>query len=90
MLRLFCNRFKGHSISDAAPYRSKEELERIMKLDPILSFKDLLQKKCGFTEKMFQEKSEEIKKRVIEAVERADKEKFPSLDTLEEGVLVDW
>ncbi len=89
MIEAICYRYKGHSVSDAATYRSKEELERIKTLDPIEYFKNLLKKNCGFTEEEFEERSNTQKERVVKAVKEADEALFPSIDTLEEGVIVE-
>lgn len=88
-VEVLCFRFKGHSISDAAMYRSKEELEEIKKQDPIENFTKLLKENCGFTDQEFEKRSEMQKAIVLKAVEAADKADFPSIDTLEEGVMVD-
>lgn len=89
MVEVLCYRFKGHSVSDAATYRSKEELERIKKLDPIDYFSGLLKEHCGFTDEEFKKRSDVQKEIVINAVKAAEEAPFPSVDTLEDGVMVD-
>ncbi|MCH9616842.1 MAG: Acetoin:2,6-dichlorophenolindophenol oxidoreductase subunit alpha [Chlamydiia bacterium] len=89
LVEVLCQRFKGHSISDAATYRSKEEVEEMKKKDPIDAFKKLLKENCGFTDEEFEKRSEIQKAMVIKAVQAAEKADFPSIDTLEEGVMVD-
>jgi len=89
MIEVLCYRFKGHSISDAATYRSKEELEEIKKQDPIEHFKQALKEYCGFTDEEFDTRSEAQKKIVVDAVKAADEAPYPSVDTLEEGVIVE-
>src|SRR3989344_9675835 len=42
MIEAVTERFRGHSISDPALYRSKEELARTMQRDPIVLLKDAL------------------------------------------------
>jgi pyruvate dehydrogenase E1 component alpha subunit len=88
MVEVLCYRYKGHSISDAATYRTKEELERIKKLDPIESFKQLLKNHCGFTDQEYETRSEVQKQRVVKAVVEADLAPFPDVHTLEEGVII--
>lgn len=88
IVEVLTNRFKGHSISDSAPYRTKEEAEAIKKLDPITYFSEELKKHCGFTDEDFKARSEAQKKRVIDAVRFADEAAFPSVDGLEEGVMI--
>ena len=89
IVEVLCYRFKGHSVSDSASYRSKEELERIKKQDTIDFFKRSLKEYCGFTEEEFEKRSEAKKAIVIEAIKAADVADYPSIDTLEEGVMVD-
>src|SRR5690625_6376560 len=43
-------RYRGHSMSDAEPYRTKEEVEQYKKEDPILLMKDIILKKKYATE----------------------------------------
>lgn len=87
IIEAFCYRFKGHSISDAAPYRTKEELAEIMKQDPIEHYKNMLMEKCGFTEEDFKQRSDKQKNIVLEAVKEADEAEYPPLTSLEEGVV---
>ena len=90
IIEVLCYRFKGHSVSDAATYRSKEELEQIKKQDPIVHFSNILKERCGFTNEEFQKRSDQQKEIVMEAVKAADEAEFPDINTLEEGVMVDW
>ena len=80
-------RFRGHSISDPALYRSKEELQKAMKKDPINLMQHALEEekilKKGDAEKI----NEEAKKIVLSAMEFAEKSPEPSVATLEEGVM---
>jgi pyruvate dehydrogenase E1 component alpha subunit len=88
IIEVLCYRFKGHSISDAATYRTKEELDRIKTLDPIDFFKKLL-KEGGFTDQQFEERNEKQKQIVIDAVKKAEEAPFPDISCLEEGVIID-
>ncbi len=89
MVEALCHRFKGHSISDAATYRTKDELEEIKKQDPISYFTSLLKRYCGFTDEEFEQRSEAQKEIVMKAVKAAEEADFPSIDTLEEGVIIE-
>ena len=42
ILEVMTYRFRGHSMSDPANYRSKEELDEYKKIDPIEQIKELL------------------------------------------------
>ncbi len=88
IIEVLCHRFKGHSISDAATYRTKEDVEEIKKQDPIEGFKHLLKTHCGFTDEEFEKRSAAQKEVVMEAVKEADEAPYPSIDTLEEGVII--
>lgn len=89
ILEAVTNRFRGHSISDAATYRTKEELKKIMERDPILLFKELL-KEVGFvTEEEFEEMNKRKKEEMIEAMKVADADPYPDIAVLEDGVYIE-
>ncbi len=75
-------RFRGHSASDAALYRSKEEVDQYRKLDPIERLKnDLLG--CGWlNETAVEQIEEQIAMQVQEAVEFAETSPEPPLSEL--------
>lgn len=79
-------RFRGHSISDAATYRTKEDLENMMKRDPIAFYQAALVNEGLITREEAEQMDKEIKDRVVEAMKFADESPFPDLGTLEEGV----
>lgn len=86
LIEAFTQRFKGHSISDPGLYRSKEELQKAMKKDPIaILATDMLKAKL-ITEKEIEAMSQAQKEIVIEAMEYALKSPEPDPITLEEGV----
>lgn len=80
-------RYKGHSISDPAKYRTKEELEQYKKQDPIVQLKSQLVEAKVLTEEAFKEIDEEIKKSVQDAVDFAEKSEEPALHTMYEDIL---
>ena len=47
-------RYKGHSMSDAQHYRTKDEVAEYQKVDPILIARNVLSKKKWATEKDFE------------------------------------
>ena len=57
----------GHSMSDPGKYRTREEIQRYQKRDPIVLFKDSLKEAKVLTDKDF----EQIDKEAIEATDRA-------------------
>ncbi|MCH9620687.1 MAG: Acetoin:2,6-dichlorophenolindophenol oxidoreductase subunit alpha [Chlamydiia bacterium] len=89
MIEVMCDRFKGHSISDAATYRTKEDIENIKKKDPIVSYTNALKEFCGFTDEELEKRSAAQKQIVVNAVKMADEASYPSVDSLEEGVIVE-
>lgn len=81
-----CDRFRGHSISDPGLYRSKDDLQKLMQQDPIISLKDYMLKKGLLTEEEYKEIDKEEKQIVIDAMKYAEESPWPNPATLEEGV----
>lgn len=86
LVECVCERFKGHSISDPGLYRTKEQLQAIMKKDPITLLKYYLKQNKILTEEDFKEMDKEAKETVVEAMAYAEKSPWPSPATLEEDV----
>lgn len=86
LVEAITERFRGHSISDPALYRSKKELEVAKGRDPILLLKEFLKKEKFLTDQQFEEIDEEEKKRVIAAMQFAKESPEPKEETLEEDV----
>jgi len=70
-------RYKGHSVSDPARYRSKEEVEHYKALDPIEILRDRILGSNVVTEAELDAIEEEIKDAVDAAVEFADNSPLP-------------
>ncbi|HQU54725.1 MAG TPA: thiamine pyrophosphate-dependent enzyme, partial [Saprospiraceae bacterium] len=70
-------RYKGHSVSDPARYRSKEEVEHYKALDPIEILRDRILASNVVTEAELDAIEEEIKEAVDAAVEFADNSPLP-------------
>jgi pyruvate dehydrogenase E1 component alpha subunit len=49
-LRVKTYRYRGHSMSDAQHYRTKDEVEEYKKIDPITQVKDIILEKKYATE----------------------------------------
>ncbi|SHE83780.1 pyruvate dehydrogenase E1 component alpha subunit [Marinitoga hydrogenitolerans DSM 16785] len=75
-------RFKGHSMSDPAKYRTKEELEKYKQKDPIVSFKELLKENNIISEEDFLEIDKQCKKIAKDAAKFAEESPEPDLDEL--------
>lgn len=86
LIEVIAERFRGHSISDPALYRSKEELQTCMTRDPlIIMFKNL--ENAGFiTEEQYHAMDKEQKELVLAALKFADESPWPDPMTLEEDV----
>lgn len=70
-------RYKGHSMSDPAKYRTRDELESYRLQDPILLLKALMLSQNKLTESEFLEIDAEIKKVCNDAIEFAEKSDEP-------------
>jgi len=67
-------RFRGHSMSDPGLYRSKDEVNKMKEIDPVLMMKESLLKEYKFEEDTIKDIESDIKKQI------KDVEKF-SLDS---------
>ncbi|MFW5968464.1 MAG: pyruvate dehydrogenase (acetyl-transferring) E1 component subunit alpha [Persicimonas sp.] len=83
-------RYRGHSMSDPATYRTKEEVERYQRKDPIQRFTRWLVESEVRDQEALDEIDSRCKKRAKEAVDFADDSDFPDESELEEGVYVEW
>lgn len=79
-------RYKGHSMSDPAQYRTKEELEEYKRQDPILILKQDMLEANLLTEDEYKELDKECKAVVEEAVRFAEESDDPPLKTMYEDV----
>ncbi len=88
LLEIKTYRYKGHSMSDPARYRTKEELEEYKNQDPILILKSILLENNVMTEKEFQNLDKRIKEQVKASADFAEQSPEPDLNSLYEDVLV--
>ncbi len=79
-------RFRGHSMSDPAKYRTKEEVEEWMKRDPIRILANRIYALGIANEAQLQAIDDEAKREVAEAVKFADESPAPAPATLYEHV----
>lgn len=82
-------RYKGHSMSDPAKYRTKEEVEEYKNQDPIEQVKATILKKKIATEDELKEIDTKIKAQVKEAVDFAEQSPFPDPSEAYKDVYVD-
>ncbi|GCD77225.1 pyruvate dehydrogenase E1 component subunit alpha [Thermaurantimonas aggregans] len=81
-------RYKGHSMSDAQHYRTKEEVAEYMKIDPITQVLNVIKENNWATEAEIQAIDERVKDLVNECVEFAEKSPYPEPEQLYEDVYV--
>jgi pyruvate dehydrogenase E1 component alpha subunit len=81
-------RYRGHSMSDPGKYRTKEEVEEMMRHDPILLFAEILKKDHKVDPADLEAMDKDVQAQVAEAVRYADQSPWPSAETLYENVYV--
>ncbi len=82
-------RYRGHSMSDPAKYRSKDELQAYKEKDPIQQlFKHMVKEKMT-TKKAYETLEEEIKEIVESAVTFSEESNEPPISSLYEDVFSD-
>ena len=79
-------RYKGHSMSDAQKYRTKDEVAEYQKIDPITKVLDMIKKNKWAKDKEIQAIQDQVKATVKEAVDFAESSPFPSNDSLYQNV----
>jgi pyruvate dehydrogenase E1 component alpha subunit len=81
-------RYRGHSMSDPGKYRTKEEVEQMMRLDPIFQFERSMLDRKSQTQAELDAVDEDILAVVEEAVSFAETSPEPSPESLYEDVYV--
>jgi pyruvate dehydrogenase E1 component alpha subunit len=81
-------RYKGHSISDPAKYRRKDELESAVKHDPILVYQNVLLKREWIDQEEIDGMLASVKDEVDESIEFAEKSEPPNPKALYEDITV--
>lgn len=82
-------RYRGHSMSDPAKYRTKDEVTQYKKVDPVEVVRATILKNKFLSEKEVEALEEEIEQEVADSVEFADNSPFPTEDELYKDVYVD-
>lgn len=75
-------RYRGHSMSDPATYRSKEEVTEYKEKDPILMVKNTILNNSYATEDKLKKIEKKIKAQIAEVAEYATSEPLPSENEL--------
>jgi pyruvate dehydrogenase E1 component alpha subunit len=81
-------RYRGHSMSDPAKYRTKEEVEDYKKKDPLEVVKTTMLKNKFADEKWFDEMETKIEAIINDSVEFAENSAWPEPEALWEDVYV--
>ncbi|MCI0424191.1 MAG: thiamine pyrophosphate-dependent enzyme, partial [Acidobacteria bacterium] len=82
-------RYRGHSMSDPATYRTKEELDKYRNEDPIIGFKSVLLSEGKLDEARFSEMDREAKRLAADSVRFAEESPEPPLEDLHKYTFVE-
>lgn len=88
LLEIKTYRYRGHSMSDPAKYRTKEEVEEYKDKDPINQVLATIQKNKWATEAEIEAINEKVKQQVDHCVQFAEESPWPSDDELLKDVYV--
>ncbi|NDF22642.1 MAG: pyruvate dehydrogenase (acetyl-transferring) E1 component subunit alpha [Euryarchaeota archaeon] len=86
LLEIKTYRYKGHSMSDAQHYRTKDEVAEYQKIDPITTCKEVILSKGYATEDEVAAIDKRVKERVNECVQFGEESPFPKAEELYENV----
>ena len=86
ILEMKTYRYRGHSMSDAQKYRTKEEVEEYRKIDPITQVKDVILKNKYASQKQLDEIDANIKASVMECQKFAEESPFPEKSVMYNAV----
>ncbi len=81
-------RYRGHSMGDPQRYRTKEEVEQAKKLDPIMRFREHIQKEGLVTKEDLDRIERQVEDEVNAAVEFAETSAEPGEKEMYEDVVV--
>ncbi|MEZ4461060.1 MAG: pyruvate dehydrogenase (acetyl-transferring) E1 component subunit alpha [bacterium] len=90
LLDVITYRFRGHSMSDPANYRTKEELEAEMAADPILRLQNWMMQQKIRSAEQFEAMDKEVKDEVKASLAFAEQSPQPDVSALERDIYVDW
>jgi pyruvate dehydrogenase E1 component alpha subunit len=81
-------RFRGHSMSDPAKYRTKEELEEAKARDPIVIYEQILKERGWLDDETAERMHEEVKDEVEESIAFAEASEQTPFEALYQDVTV--
>jgi pyruvate dehydrogenase E1 component alpha subunit len=79
-------RYRGHSMSDAQQYRTKEEVEEYKKIDPITQVLDHIKEKKYATDQEIEAINEKVKNWVAECEKFAEESPYPEKKVMYDAV----
>ena len=79
-------RYRGHSMSDAQHYRTKDEVAEYKKIDPITQVKDLILKKKYSTQVELSKIDDKVKNKVKECEKFAEESDYPDTSLMYDAV----
>ena len=82
-------RYKGHSMSDPAKYRTKDEVEEYKQKDPVEQVRQTILKKKYASEEDIEKIEKKVKDEVAACVKFAEESDFPSADEAFKDVYAD-
>lgn len=86
LLEIRTYRYEGHSMSDPAQYRTKEELEEFKGRDPIENITSYIQEHGIAEDEELEQIDDEVKAQIQEAIDFAENSPFPPEETIYEDV----
>lgn len=75
-------RYRGHSMSDAQHYRTKDEVEEYKKIDPITQVLDVIKEKKYATDEEIEAVGKQVKDKVKECEKFAEESPFPDKNVM--------
>jgi len=75
-------RYRGHSMSDAQHYRTKEEVEEYKKIDPITQVLDVIKENNWATESEIEEIDNRVRDLVLECEKFAEESPYPDVNVM--------
>lgn len=81
-------RYRGHSMSDPANYRKKDELDRKKEEDPIIRLKSYMLENEMASNEDLDAVDDEVKQIVLDAVEFSENSPFPEIDEIYDDIYV--
>lgn len=85
-LELKTYRYRGHSMSDAQKYRTKDEVAEYQKIDPIIQVKDIILEKKYATEDDIKKIDKRVKELVSECEKFAEESDYPEKSVMYDAV----